>query len=165
MKKIIAWVLDTMDYVGSWIGMLGLRVLLGWEFFDSGLEKFHGENWFADIADKFPFPFNVVPTEVSWQISTWTELIGGVALVIGFGTRFFGISLTILTLVAIASVHWPEHWNTWHELFMGYAITDDGYGNYKLPVIYLGMLLPLILCGPGKLSLDALIARAYFKRG
>lgn len=165
MKKIIAGLLGALDFIGSWIGMLGLRVLLGWEFFDSGLEKFHGENWFADIADKFPFPFNVVPTGVSWQISTWTELIGGVALVIGLGTRFFGVSLTILTLVAIASVHWPEQWSTWSELFMGYVITDDGHGNYKLPVIYLGMLLPLILCGPGKLSLDALIARIYFKRG
>lgn len=165
MKKMIAWILDTLNGIGAWVGMLGLRAILGWEFFESGLEKFRGENWFADIADKFPFPFSVVPTDISWQIATWSELIGGIALVIGAGTRFFSVSLVILTIVAIASVHWPAEWSSLNDLLMGYAITDDGHGNYKLPVIYLAMLLPLILCGPGRFSLDALMARSYFKHG
>jgi putative oxidoreductase len=43
------------------------------------------------------------------------------------------------------------------ELWQGYAISNDGYGNYKLPLIYLVMLLPLILNGSGRLSLDHLI--------
>lgn len=160
MKKMIAWILDTLNGIGAWIGMLGLRVILGWEFFESGLEKFRGENWFADIADKFPFPFNVVPTDISWQIATWSELIGGVALVIGLGTRFFSASLVILTIVAIASVHWPADGASVGELLQGYVITDQGHGNFKLPVIFLAMLLPLILSGPGRLSLDALIRRS-----
>ncbi len=160
--KAIGWInilLNTTNHAGEWIGLLGLRLLLAWEFFESGLEKAMGDNWFADIMERFPFPFNLIPTDVSWQIATWSELIGGVALAIGFATRIFGVSLTVLTLVAIASVHWPEHWETWSDLVMGYVITDDGHGNFKLPMLYLGMLLPLILSGPGKLSLDALIAR------
>ena len=164
--KTIRWtsfLLNTTNHAGEWVGLLGLRLLLGWEFFESGLEKAMGENWFADIMDRFPFPFNVIPSDISWQTSTWSELIGGVALVVGFATRFFGISLTVLTVVAIVSVHWPEHWSSWMDLIMGYTITDNGYGNFKLPVLYLGMLLPLILSGPGKLSLDALIARWVLK--
>jgi putative oxidoreductase len=159
MKTILERGISRLELAGFWLGLLSLRLLLGWDFFESGLEKLHGENWFADIMDKFPFPFNIVPVSLSWQMSTWFELVGGIALVIGFGTRFFAASLTILTMVAIASVHWPESWHTLGELAQGYALTDRGYGNFKLPVLFLGMFLPLILLGPGRLSLDALIRR------
>lgn len=152
-----AAMLDGIDGIGLWLGVLGLRLLLGWEFFESGLEKFRGENWFADIQDRFPFPFSIVPPQISWQMATWFEIAGGLALVLGLGTRFFGVSLFVLTVVATASVHWPAEWTTLAELAQGYAITDKGQGNFKLPAIYLAMLLPLILSGPGRLSADALI--------
>lgn len=161
MTKLIRTLLNWINQSGQWLSFMGLRLLLGWEFFESSLEKFHGDNWFADIQDKFPYPFSLMPVNVSWSMSTWFELIGGVALVIGLGTRFFATSLFVLTLVAIASVHWPAEWSTFAELAQGYVITDDGHGNFKLPVIFLAMLLPLILSGPGKLSLDAWIARRY----
>ena len=154
MKALAQKGLCVLDHVGLWIDLFSLRILTGWDFYESGLEKFNGENWFADIQDRFPFPFNLVPPEVSWQMSTWFELIGGVALVIGLGTRFFSVSLFVLTIVAIASVHWPDAWNTLGELYQGYGFTDKGFGNFKLPVIFLGMLLPLMLMGPGRFSLD-----------
>jgi putative oxidoreductase len=159
MKKLVSTLLDNLDLLGLWLGLLSLRVLLGWDFFESGLEKFHGSNWFMDIQGRFPFPFNLVPPEISWQMATWFELIGGVALVLGLATRFFSVSLFVLTLVAIASVHWPEMWNGFGELLMGYGFTDNGFGNFKLPVLFLGMLLPLILLGPGHLSLDHWLRR------
>lgn len=160
MKKTIGKLLAGIDILGLWVGLLGLRLILGWEYFESGLEKFRGENWFADIQERFPFPFDAVPPEVSWQLATWFELVGGIALAIGLGTRFFGAALFVLTIVAIASVHWPAEWATLGELLQGYALTDRGQGNYKLPLIFLAMLLPLILSGPGKLSVDALIRRS-----
>ena len=91
-------------------------------------------------------------------MATWFEIVGGLALVLGLGTRFFGVSLLVLTVVATASVHWPAEWTTLAELAQGYAITDKGQGNFKLPTLFLAMLLPLVLSGPGRLSLDALIA-------
>ncbi len=42
---------------------------------------------------------------------------------------------------------------------MGYAITDQGFGNFKLPVLFMAMLLPLIFTGAGRLSVDAWLAR------
>ncbi|MBI3778868.1 MAG: DoxX family protein [Gammaproteobacteria bacterium] len=135
-----------LDRTGAWLGPLGLRLLLAYEFWESGLEKWRGENWFADIQDRFPFPFNLVPVDLSWQISTWTELVAPIALVLGLGTRFAGASLIALTVVAWTSVHAGN----------GYNVCDNGF---KLPLIYLVMFLPLLLSGPGKLSLDHLIAR------
>jgi len=60
-----------------------------------------------------------------------------------------------LTVVAIAAVHWPAEWHGLAELWKGYAITDQGYGNYKLPLIYVLMLGSLVLSGSGQLSIDA----------
>jgi putative oxidoreductase len=56
-------------------------------------------------------------------------------------------------------VHWPESWSNWSELLRGYALTNEGFGNFKLPVIYIAMLLPLVFMGPGRLSLDHAIVR------
>lgn len=139
---------------------LVLRLLLGWEFGEAGYAKLVGQNWFADLT--FPFPFNLLSPEISWQIATWFELIGALALILGLATRFFSISLMILTIVAIASVHWPEQWSTVAELLRGYRIVDeegDGFGNYKLPLIYLVLFLPLLFSGAGRCSLDHWLAK------
>ncbi|MFM9914062.1 MAG: DoxX family protein [Methylophilaceae bacterium] len=139
---------------------LVLRLILAWEFGEAGFEKLHGPNWFTDIT--FPFPFNLLPASVSWNISIFFETVGAAALVLGLATRFFTVSLMILTVVAIASVHWPEHWSTLAELLKGYRIVDedgDGLGNYKLPLIYLVMFLPLLFGGAGKWSVDYWLTR------
>ncbi|WP_386067014.1 DoxX family protein [Tahibacter sp. UC22_41] len=84
-----------------------LRLVMGWEFWESGLEKLHGDNWFADIQGKFPWPFDVIPAGLSWALATGFELAGAVMLWLGLGTRLFAFSLMFLTFVATAAVHWP----------------------------------------------------------
>ncbi len=150
--------LNRLNLFADSVPPLLLRLLLAYEFGESGLAKLHGTNWFADLS--FPFPFNLISPDISWHIATYFEIIGAIALVIGLASRFFSISLLILTIVAIASVHWPEQWSTFNELLNGYRITDengDGFGNYKLPLIYIIMFIPLIFGGAGKLSLDNVI--------
>ncbi|HEY8037005.1 MAG TPA: putative DNA-binding domain-containing protein [Methylobacter sp.] len=142
---------------------LTLRLLIAYEFLDAGLEKLSGENWFADLA--FPFPFNLLPPDVSWELSIGLEIIAPIALILGLATRFFSFSLMILTMVAIAAVHWPAEWHTLAQLWQGYAITDQGYGNYKLPLMYLFMLASLLFSGSGRLSLDAWLANQKTKNG
>jgi len=149
---------ERLDGVGLWLAPLGLRLILAWEFWEAGMEKLRGQNWFGSIQENFPFPFDRVPPDVSWAMATWAELIAAVALLLGLGTRFFAFSLFVLTIVAIAAVHWPSDWSSLSELAKGYAISDKGFGNFKLPLIFLVMLLPLVLQGGGRFSLDALIA-------
>lgn len=148
---------EKLDGVGAWLAPLGLRLILAWEFWEAGLEKLRGENWFAHVMEKFPFPFNLAPVELSWFLATWTELLAAVALLMGLATRFTASALFVLTVVATATVHWPAEWSSLSELWQGYAISDEGQGNFKLPLLYLLMLLPLVLQGGGRLSLDALV--------
>jgi putative oxidoreductase len=140
---------------------LVLRLIMGWEFFESGLEKWNSENWFADIQSRFPFPFDVIPASISWNIATGFELGGAIMLWIGLGTRLFAFVLLFLTFVATAAVHWPSMWTMWSDLAKGYAITDMGHGNFKLPLLFVVMLLPLIFGGAGRLSLDHLLAPRF----
>lgn len=135
---------QTLHALGAWFAMLPIRLFIAWEFWQAGVSKYNGNNWFEQIYEDFPFPFNAIPTDISWFLATWTELIGAIAILIGFFTRFWAAGLIILDLVAWYSVHAGN----------GYNVCDNGF---KMPLIYLIMLIPLLLSGPGKLSLDCLI--------
>ena len=155
MSQVTQQGLNALDHLGLWIGLLSLRLILAWEFGEAGFEKLHGSNWFAEIQDQFPWPFKLIAADINWTLATGFEIVGAAALLMGLGTRFFSASLLVLTVVAMLSVHWPESWSSVGELLQGYALTDKGHGNFKLPVIYITMLLPLVFMGPGRLSLDA----------
>ncbi len=64
-------------------------------------------------------------------------------------------------------MHWPAQWMSLNDLWTGYRIVDeagDGFGNYKLPLIYVVMFSPLLFGGAGKLSLDYLIKQRWLSR-
>ncbi|SDV11121.1 HvfX family Cu-binding RiPP maturation protein [Pseudomonas mucidolens] len=164
ISSALKWLHLNLDRAGAWVAPLSLRVFLAWEFLEAGLEKWNGENWFQSIQAAFPFPFNYVPATLNWQLSMWAELLCSIALLVGLGTRLSALILIAVTVVATAAVHWPADWSTLSELAQGYSISNKGYGNYKLPLIYLVALLPLLFTGAGKLSLDALIERCVKRR-
>lgn len=137
---------DSLARLGNAIAPLALRLLLAWEFGVAGLEKLRGQNWFADIHNRFPFPFGLVPVEISWLLATWSELIGAALLAVGLATRLTSAALIVLTLVAWAAVH----------AGLGYNVCQNGW---KLPLIFLVLFVPLLLNGAGTLSLDHLIGR------
>jgi len=147
---------------GDYVWPLVLRLILAWEFWESGVTKLHGSNWFADIPWSdwqigFPFPFDQIPTNLNWFLATWSELIFAAMLLLGLFTRFAAISLVVVTVVATAAVHWPAEWNSLAELWSGYAITSKGAGNFKLPLLFVVTLLPLVFYGGGKFSVDHLL--------
>ena len=136
---------SNLSACGGFISMLILRLFIAWEFWEAGQQKLHGKNWFENIVNDFPFPFNVIPTDISWFIATWTEILGAIAIAVGLATRFWAFALIILDIVAWYSVHAGN----------GYNVCDNGF---KLPLIYLLMLVVILFSGPGKLSIDHAIA-------
>ena len=85
-----------------------LRLVLGPVLIGAGWEKISGDNWFSQ--DLLPFPFNVIPVELSWFLASWTEFIGGICLLLGLATRLWAIPLAVTMLVAAGSVHWDNGW-------------------------------------------------------
>lgn len=161
---ILAGVSARLNAAHDWIAPLFLRLILAWEFYESGITKLRGENWFADIpwADwqmGFPWPFSQLPVDVNWFLATWGELVFAPLLLVGLFTRFAAFFLIIITVVATAAVHWPAEWSSLGELWQGYVISSDGEGNFKLPLLFVVMLLPLVFGGGGRLSLDNLLCR------
>jgi len=101
----------------------------------------------------------LLPEDLNWLLATWSELAFSLFLLLGLFTRFAAISLVVVTMVATAAVHWPADWSGLAGLWEGYAITSTGAGNFKLPLLFLVMLLPLVFHGGGRLSLDQLLLR------
>ncbi|MDD5271874.1 MAG: DoxX family protein [Methylovulum sp.] len=159
-KRFLAKFSFGLDRRASGYAPIFLRLVLAYEFAEAGLEKLMGDNWFADLT--FPFPFNLLSADLTWNLAMGLELLGPIALVLGLATRLVSVALMVLTVVAIAAVHWPAQWQTLAELWQGYAIIDKGFGNYKLPLLYLLMLASLFCSGAGWLSLDYWLGRKFF---
>ena len=145
MDKTFGLCRSTED-CGKGISMLALRLFAAYEFGEAGLAKWRGENWFADIRDAFPFPFDLLPAGLSWNLAMGAELVVPVLLVLGLLTRLGSLALMILTAGAWYAV----------PAVNGYNVCDNGY---KMAFIYLLLLLPLLLQGAGKYSLDYLLFR------
>jgi putative oxidoreductase len=131
----IKTLLDGLDSLAPWIAPLAIRLLLAKEFWTASIEKLNSSNGLIDLQSPLVTAF---------------EIFGPILLVIGLGTRFIATSLSILTLFALYTAQ------------AGYdASLPDGGG--KLALIYLILFLPLILSGPGKLSLDAWLRGRFLK--
>lgn len=155
---------ERLHAAGDWVWPTGLRLIMFWEFWEAGITKYNGSNWFGDIPwagwqKGFPAPFNLIPSDLNWTLATWGELVFSVMVLFGLFTRFAAVSLLVITGVATAAVHWPASWDSLGALWEGYVITAKGAGNFKLPLLFVVMLLPLVFYGGGKFSLDYLLVR------
>jgi uncharacterized membrane protein YphA (DoxX/SURF4 family) len=92
------------------LASLLLRLILGPVLIAAGWEKLTGENWFGYQLEAFPFPFNVLPAELSWFLASWTEFLGGILLLLGLGTRLIAIPLAVTMFVAAWAVHLDNGW-------------------------------------------------------
>lgn len=135
---------------GNTYGLVPLRLALGVIFTAHGLQKvfglFGGNGLSATVA-AFHEHLGIPPFLA--YIAIFTELIGGVCVLIGFMTRWASLGLAIVMLVAIFHVH----------LANGFFLNSGnipGVGNgIEYTVALLGMALTLFLTGPRRPSLDS----------
>lgn len=156
MKKIINWFIRPP--VEGYSSILFLRLMAGGVFFWEGILKFIYTNQGIGRFTKLGFPF---PETVSNFIAT-TEIIGGILILIGFGTRVVTSYFILEMLVAILSTKISLYlgtsplpsppappqigfWAVLHEVRSEYA--------QLLTCIF------LFIEGAGKTSIDAVFAR------
>jgi len=135
MPKIL-----TGEYLHAYAGYapLVLRVATGFVFAMHGYQKFSGglagvTGFLASLG--FPLP------EVFAVILIAVELLGGIALIVGLGTRVAAKLTTIVALVALLTVH----------ISKGFFISD---GGYEFIMLLLAASVSLMLTGGGKWALD-----------
>ncbi|MFC6632618.1 DoxX family protein [Microbulbifer taiwanensis] len=95
----------------DWLGPLALRIYLAPIFILSGMNKVGSIDdvaaWFGNPDWGLGLP---APMLMAW-LATLTELLGGIALLVGLGVRLVAIPLMIVMAVAAIAVHWQYGWS------------------------------------------------------
>jgi putative oxidoreductase len=130
-----------MNAQKDWAALLG-RILLAVIFVVSGYGKLTGFDGAAGyIASKgLPMP------QVLAGIAILIELLGGVALIVGWKTRWVAAAFIVFLLVITPIFH--AYWAAAPEQMMGQQI------NFMKNLSILGGMLLLLGFGPGRLSVD-----------
>jgi putative oxidoreductase len=128
----------------AFVGPLLARITVGWVFVVSGWGKVHHIEKVIGFFTDLGIPAPVFQA----HMAAYTELVGGLLLLAGLATRISSVALGIIMIVALKT-----------------ALAPDIHGFSDLVGVveftYLVLLVWLAVAGPGKVALDALIARKY----
>lgn len=129
-------------YKIRWLGPLVARLSFGYFWLETGIAKVQNLDGFTQRFMGWGVPFPAF----SAGLSAWTELIGGALIMLGLFTRLISIPMIINMIVAIVLVVSAN--------FQGideFVEADE--------TVYILIFFWLLMAGPGKVSLDTLLAR------
>lgn len=133
-----------------------LRLIVGFGFLQHGFAKLsRGPAAFAGILQALAVP---APHLMAW-VSILTELLGGLAILLGAFVFLASIPMAVLLLTAIVTVHWPYGFSSIKLMAVTAAGAQFGPPGYECDLLYLACLAALVLGGPGPLSIDGLISK------
>jgi putative oxidoreductase len=120
--------------------LLGFRLYVARVFLMSGLTKIH--DWSITLAlftDEYHVP--LLTPSIAATLGTATELSMPILLALGLATRFGALVLFFFNIIAVVS----------YAALPDIAVKDH--------ILWGTMILVLLLCGPGRLSLDYWLER------
>jgi putative oxidoreductase len=129
-------------YKIRWLGPLVARLSFGYFWLETGIAKVQNLDGFTQRFMGWGVPFPAF----SAGLSAWTELVGGALIMLGLFTRLISIPMIINMIVAIVLVVSAN--------FQGideFVEADE--------TVYILIFFWLLMAGPGKVSLDALLAK------
>ena len=146
---------DLIDLVfgtyASWSHLV-VRLALGIVFFAHGSQKTFG--WFGGPGLSATIggfrQMNISPTAA--VLAAFTELFGGLAMIVGLLARPAAIGLIVIMLVAIVKVHAKN------GFFLNFYMTPGRGHGYEYNLGLMAMALSILIGGAGTLSIDRLIA-------
>jgi putative oxidoreductase len=135
---------------------LPLRLVIGYGFMAHGWAKLsRGPAGFAKLLEQIGAP---LPEATAW-VSTFIEVLGGLAILAGAFVAVVSIPLIVMMFVALFTVHLRYGFSAINTI----GLTADGpqFGppGYEVNLLYIAGLLALILRGAGPFSIDRLLAR------
>lgn len=127
---------------------LPIRLGLGAVMIAHGAQKvlgsFGGSGFNAFIGGNTPFGF-MRPTWLWLAAAAFSELVGGILVVLGFLTRVGAFFIACTMLTAVVGVHWSG----------GFFASNRGY-EYALSLF--AMAVALVISGGGQASVDKAVS-------
>lgn len=141
-----------MPKLTSDVAALILRAAAGLIFLPHGWSKIAGEggaaNFAADVAANYGLP------SFFGYVAAWSEVVGAMLLIAGFLTRLDAFLLAATMFVAAFVVQLPD---ALYEVPPGAGKIFVALRGIETPLALFAICAALVLFGPGRLSLDALL--------
>lgn len=128
----------------DWLGSLLVRLVFGYFWAETGWAKLHNLDFFSARFVEWGIPFPAF----SAALCAGTEFIGGVLILLGLATRLAMVPMIINMLVALIVVVLP-----------GISTLDEFVELDE--VLYVTLFVWLLIAGPGRASIDHLIAKRW----
>jgi putative oxidoreductase len=133
-----------------------LRLIVGYGFIAHGYAKLaRGPESFTNILSALGM-FD--PPLLAWA-TILIEILGGLAVVIGFFIPLVSVPMMVVLLVAMFTVHLPNGFSSIKLLSVSEAGAHFGQPGYETDLLYLAALIALVLGGSGPLALDRYLNR------
>lgn len=115
----------------SWLLLLVFRVHVAWVFFKSGWWKL--TNWEQNLAVfEYEYQVPLLHYETAAYLATFGELVFPVFLLLGLGTRFAAIAISVINIVAVISYYGALAKGAglvWHYLWGAMLLVNLVYGG------------------------------------
>jgi len=129
-----------------------LRLIVGCGFLAHGLAKWHrGPEVFAGILHAIGVPF---PQLMAW-LTIATEILGGIAIVIGAFISLVSIPMIVMLVTAIFTVHLPYGFSSIKLLSVSNGMAKFGPPGYECDLLYIACIVALALIDPTPWSVDS----------
>jgi len=134
-----------------------LRLIVGYGFLAHGLAKWQsGPEAFAAILHSIGVP---APQLMAW-FTIATEILSGIAILIGGFVSLVSIPSIILLAVAVFTVHLPYGFSSIKLLGVSNGRAQFGPPGYECDLLYIASIVVLVLMGPTPWSVDNYRSRA-----
>lgn len=128
--------------------LLAMRLYWGWGFYIAGVAKLQDIEKTVESFNALGIPFATVNT----YLAGTAECVGGICLMLGLASRLVSIPLIFVMVVALFTAH--------HEAVVNILTNPEGFVS-QAPFNYLLTALIVFAFGPGILSVDAILKRAF----
>ncbi|MGF7081314.1 DoxX family protein [Mucilaginibacter sp. UYCu711] len=133
-----------------------LRLIIGYGFMAHGLVKLsRGPAGFEKLLVQNGVPF---PHFMAW-LTPLTEVLGGLAILLGAFIFISAIPLIVIRLTAIVTVHFKFGFSSVNTIGLTPAGPKFGPPGYETDLLYIAGLVSLMLSGAGALSVDGWLAK------
>jgi putative oxidoreductase len=158
MQTLVPWVARTCRTLHDlqWVALLLARLAIGFFFVMSGYNKLFVQG-IGYLRDEFIVYGIPLPLLSAW-LDALVQFLGGFALMLGLGTRLWSVLVGFAMLVASVAVTIPDVLKTDIPTAEN-SLLFWGWFYYRPEPVYITVFLLLLFVGPGKASLDHVLAR------